>query len=54
MKPILDSDFVYMAGYTGAVTIFENLNPVVVFFGGIITCFVGLLKIIKMIKDWNK
>ena len=50
----LDIDFLYMAGYIFAATTFDNLNPYVVFFGGLITIIVGITNIIKFyywIKD---
>lgn len=54
LKSILNLDFVYMSGYTGLVSIFKDINPVVIFFGGFITILVGIANLIKFyhyIKD---
>lgn len=47
MKPVLNSDFIYLSGYTGLVSAFKDMNPVIVFFGGLIAILVGIANLIK-------
>ena len=39
--------FLYIAGYISLATTVENLNPYIIFFGGVIAILVGIANLIK-------
>lgn len=57
MNNFFDNDFLVMIGYILLVTLFENLNPWVVFIGGILVIIAAIYKIIDLhlsIKERKK
>ena len=57
MNSFFDNDFLVMIGYILLVTLYENLNPWVVFIGGILVIIAAIYKIIDLhlsIKERKK
>lgn len=50
---VLNIDFIYITGYFLTINI-TNVNPYVIFFGGIIAIVVGLMNIVSKILEWKE